>query len=598
MTNQAEQAKQWFQEARALCNADGTPSNPERYFLLMQQAAQAGHSNAMAYLGRAYYQGYGTPIDLVTSFDWTLKAAEAGITWAMWNVAVDYRNGLGVPKNIPQYAYWVRRAAESNSRMAMYNLGLDYRNGRGVEIDLAQSLFWVSKAATAGHRAAMFDLGNSYEEGRGVDVDLKQFVFWTRKAADLGDAAAMWNLSWAYGNGRGVKRSKKQHIEWQRRAAAAGDQWSLWFEARRVMHHPRHGGPAIQAWAKQDGAFKHLLERAGVDAVTQKALYLGLARLFLDVGQHKLDHHKVTDTPAGIAHFTSHEVLNHLLPFDGGKVVAGRNRLRLYHASYMNDPDEGRYLLKSLRQDEPDLFGSIFDAALLDKDHDGITVGDTRFGVYLCSLTLETDRLDLWRAYGKDGSGISLELPPALFTAPEIGRSHLFHRDHEGAGSGADSPASANTLLAVRYGGDDAGEDDKKAFLAAKSMLATHMQALANCMAKVKDVTVRERAKECIHAIVADLLYLYKDPQYRTEREVRLVYACTLDDPYLKLDERKPGRLYVETQPVLFTRPGHRVVIGPKASDKQEKKLEAEYRLSQHKMLANAAVVFSKVGYR
>lgn len=454
------------------------------------------------------------------------------------------------------------------------------------------------QAANAGHRDAMLYLRAAYERGNGTPIDLKAAFDWTLKAAEAGNALAMWNIARAYAHGSGVDSSQEQSIEWQVRAAAAGDPWALWYEARRLMDDPDHGLKAIGAWARQDEAFRHLLERAGIDSVTQEALYQGLARLLLDVGQHKLDHHTVTDTPAGIAHFTSHEVLNHLLPFDGGKVVAGRNRLRLYHASYMNDPDEGRYLLKSLRQDESDLFGLIFDAALLDNDHDGITVGDTRFGVYLCSLTLEMDRLDLWRAYGKDGSGISLELPPALFTAPEIGRSHLFHRDDEGAGSGADSPASANTLLAVRYGGDDAGEDDKKAFLAAKTMLATHMQALANCMAKVKDVTVRERARECIHAIVADLLYLYTDPQYRTEREVRLVYACTLDDPYLKLDERKPGRLYVETRPVLFTRPGHRVVIGPKASDKQEKKLEAEYRLSQHKMLANAAVVFSKVGYR
>jgi hypothetical protein len=101
-----------------------------------------------------------------------------------------------------------------------------------------------------------------------------------------------------------------------------------------------------------------------------------------------------------------------------------------------------------------------------------------------------------------------------------------------------------------------------------------------------------------VRLIVSHILYLYKDFQYATEKEARVVADFDISAEFLKLDERKPPRVFVESIDFLFGSPGSRIILGPKVPDKAVVELSLKYRLARNGLLSTTSIVRSKAPYR
>jgi TPR repeat protein len=227
-------------------------------FPLFERAAQAGHPEAMAFLGIAHLQGQGTARNTDLALVWLRRARDkrnprgmnalgvayeqgAGVgrsyRWAMhWyqaaaarsyapamvNIADMHRQGLGRTVNHDSALVWYRRAVEAGSLEAMVDAGMMYDEGLTGQRDMAEALRLYRTAADNGSARGMVAMGRACEKGELVPRDYGQAMNWYRKAAAAGSADAMNNLGVLYQNGLGVARSRPQAIEWFRRAAAAG----------------------------------------------------------------------------------------------------------------------------------------------------------------------------------------------------------------------------------------------------------------------------------------------------------------------------------------------------------------------------------------
>ena len=106
---------------------------------------------------------------------------------------------------------------------------------------------------------------------------------------------------------------------------------------------------------------------------------------------------RITDP---ICHYTKAENIKYLIKepnLDG--------HLRMYNASYMNDPEEGTVLFEFLSGGN--------------KDH---TIQTSKHhNIYLSCFTSEIDQLPMWSLYGNDGKGCCLVLSPDYFDYPVSG---------------------------------------------------------------------------------------------------------------------------------------------------------------------------------
>lgn len=109
---------------------------------------------------------------------------------------------------------------------------------------------------------------------------------------------------------------------------------------------------------------------------------------------------------------------------------------------------------------------------------------------------------------------------------------------------------------------------------------------------------LRKELDACIARMLLELLYLYKDEQYSNEREVRAVRMLPLNDARICSDERTPGRLYIETNPFLFTTSSH-ITVGPKVPGKDQLAAvwNLRWRLTKHGFGETSKVVKSKLNY-
>lgn len=76
-------------------------------FPLWEQAAKAGHTRALFYVGVCHEHGHGTAADLPEALRWYEQAARQGHDVAMYNLAFSYRTGDGVPQDYEQMHFWL-----------------------------------------------------------------------------------------------------------------------------------------------------------------------------------------------------------------------------------------------------------------------------------------------------------------------------------------------------------------------------------------------------------------------------------------------------------------------------------------------------------
>lgn len=176
------EAGNWYERAVNYYNA-------KKYadaFSLFGKAADAGHADAIAYLGQMYKEGQ-VYLDLEKARELTEKSASLGSGHAMNNLGKMYFFGeCGILQNDDEAMKWFRKSADTGHLGGITNVGYMYSNGHAVKRNLEEAAKWYKKAAEGGYVIAMFNLAGLYEHGSGVPLSIREAKKWYKKAADLG----------------------------------------------------------------------------------------------------------------------------------------------------------------------------------------------------------------------------------------------------------------------------------------------------------------------------------------------------------------------------------------------------------------------------
>ena len=130
--------------------AAGLACQEKSKFEQLPTRAEQGDASGQHKLGLMYSgEGQGVPQDYAEAVKWVRMAAEQGHAEAQADLGRMYVVGRGVPQDYAEAVKWVRMAAEQGDAEAQANLGRMYAVGRGVPEDYLQAHMWVNLAASA-----------------------------------------------------------------------------------------------------------------------------------------------------------------------------------------------------------------------------------------------------------------------------------------------------------------------------------------------------------------------------------------------------------------------------------------------------------------
>jgi TPR repeat protein len=524
-------------------------------------------------------------------------------------------------QNAEDAKYWLTRASDLGDGRAMSSLGSAYALGLIGPADPQEASKWMKKAIAAGNKEALFNMGASYGLGLLGPVDVQKAKEYYEKAIKFRDVSAMYNLALLYSEGEFGEENRVKSRPLLQQAVDGGDVDAMELLAR--YHSDGIAGPqdreeALRLYTQaaelgSDIAASFLpnpmianVARKLSDAQVAPQLIERVSNVLssLEEAFFRVRRRHLVVAECKLAHFTTWSAIDKILP--PGNVIDGKNCLRQYHVDYMNDPFEGQRLLTfegvqkaDGQRDRKGVETSIFLCRLFKQHYfDSFTthgsIEDLLPSVFTVSLTELSDRLDLWRAYGVDGLGYAIVLP---YDGSEL--EDKYARDRNAALKFADSTPNKffgkektgmPLLYWVRYSDEEVA-----------AALADLEQPLAELLELEQALGVASQwasAASCATAILLELLYLFKDEQYSTEREARALTVLHLDDKRIKVDERTPGHLYCETEPFLFRSRDYAVILGPKVEKQAAAMWNIRHKLSCHGMAANTLVRRSRVPYR
>ncbi|ABZ00683.1 DUF2971 domain-containing protein [Pseudomonas sp. SbB1] len=249
------------------------------------------------------------------------------------------------------------------------------------------------------------------------------------------------------------------------------------------------------------------------------------------------------------AHYTNAQTPKFLL------AAATENKMRQFDGDYMNDPEEGRYLVDVMiaaaqecthqhKSNFVERFAKLRDSRLLYSAY--------RKATFLSCWTItpirngaedSSDSLNHWRFYGDDGKGSCIVVP--LKNLIHIFPDQLFKVIY-----GTES----------RGGGRGAGERPIRKL---KDALIARLNSLRGTL---------HLAMEDLEAVIQathPLLFLFKSSEYSSEEEVRSIgHASNYSTREgVLFDDRSPRRAYIEGNPGVICN-GSILYYGPKADPK------------------------------
>ncbi|WP_323971086.1 DUF2971 domain-containing protein [Aeromonas hydrophila] len=614
---------------------------------LYERAADNGNSNALFNLGWLYQEGLGVTSNYIQAFEFYEKAAETGHAAAMYNLGVFYQQGLGVTSDLQQSREWYERAAEAGNAAAMSNLGWLYQYGLGMTPDLQQAIEWYERAAEAGNAVSMYNLGWLYQHGLDTTVDIIKARNWYKQAVEHGNVAASYNLGLLYKEGELKDIDLTQARNYLIQAAKAGfsaawielvkldyidenkysntdgndflDSWKSW------VSNPTHRTTALPEPYGWVGDFINLVMMISKSEIDDQKEFWHILAIVRLLAQHQQAKHLITKETV-LYHFTRFDVLEKLLPNpETNAAFRDKNILRCYHVSYMNDPSEGQRLLNFKKDEANDSelhVKATKGAKSLNKWFENKTVGNyfhqldnahvvssLPASVFTASFTKRPDSLDLWRAYGNDGLGISIGFPVS-------GTKNIYLQQRPIIDNSVNEPIiPINNNTSVKSDKIDnisGGEDDTEAryynvaydddsvaeTIIAFVPLLERLEMLL-CVIDDDDEKWTKIARKHITESLLHILYLFKDEEYASEKEVRAIKIYPLKHKAVRRDERIPRRLYCELSGChLFTEPNSKVIIGPKVDDSNAMIWDARHLLTLHGYDKTVAVKRSDVKYR
>ncbi len=537
-----------------------------------------------------------------------------------------------------------QKASEKGNVDAAFNLGCMYYHGDGVEQNKVEARNWFEEAAKKGDASALCNLGIIYVNGEGVEVDKAKARKLWEKAVNLGDDSSALNLGLFFID---VTKVKKPNFEKSR----------AYFEKAALKHHAdaqiffglmcEHGvggrknsNKAKKVFGEVDPScgilhFLEPLREIEASKKEGKALVLILAKYLLDIERQtkvelqKLDWDRTKgekpNLPEKIAHYSSSAIFNSILPVDENQ--NGReekaNCLRLCNIRHFNDPSEGQALIKcsekkySEKKSDSDkwVLHHFFPSPL-----DNSRSLDFEDMVYCVSFTKEADQLTLWRSYGHDAKGACIEIPvEGVFDIPEtwedygISGRDLVGYEEEKISVGdrlsrqqetqeknepkwQRSRPVSRTLQRVYY-----KDNDKETILEPINETLGKILDIRNELADEKNDN-EKLVNRCVQNALIDVLFLFKDEQYKSEEEYRVIDIRCIGDEKVQLtpeeDEKGRRRLFLLSDPILFEKEGFRIILGPRMECPHDKRLEIEYRLQKNGFKDNVKVQLSEIPYQ
>ena len=277
---------------------------------------------------------------------------------------------------------------------------------------------------------------------------------------------------------------------------------------------------------------------------------------------------------AEVAHYTSLHTL---------KSLADKGRFRLYNASYMNDPEEGRVFFEIMKGHGIENVEEVFYGNNERKPH--LSPAYIGSFVKVDEQDEEKDKLFLWRTYGKhDGQ-------EAAGTCLIFKHEGTVFAERCGAQIGAMQQLQAEPLLAegdrqipdekqprkpdlykivysdedlsplshvevLRLSRKDYNSEEKahRGFSEELNKLAESLKQIKKHIDEEKDDNSKKKLRELVRDLLDTIRFLFKARHYREEKEVRVVQVrydeenTTQDEDGIQVDtEQIPPRFYLET---------------------------------------------------
>lgn len=178
--------------------------NHERAHHYFTQAAEAGNTNAMAFLGKMYSEG-----------------------------------STYVSQNNDTALKYFKQAADKGNPVGQSGLGLMYLYGRGVEKDYQKAFKYFHLAADQGWVDGQLQLGTMYFSGLGVRRDYKMAIKYFNLASQAGHVLAYFNLAQMHATGTGVLRSCHHATELFKHVAERGRWAENFMDAHSLYNQGR-----------------------------------------------------------------------------------------------------------------------------------------------------------------------------------------------------------------------------------------------------------------------------------------------------------------------------------------------------------------------
>jgi len=170
--------------------ASARPADVAEDLPSLRSRAGQGEVQAQLELAIRLRDGKGVAKNDAEAIAWAHRAADAGHAEALDFIGFAYLRGNVVKRN-PAVAFGYFKAAASESAQAAFNLGQCYFGAQGTEQDVAQALAWWEKAAAQGHGRAAATAAMVHLSGEGTARDLVKARRLAERAAELNNPSGL-----------------------------------------------------------------------------------------------------------------------------------------------------------------------------------------------------------------------------------------------------------------------------------------------------------------------------------------------------------------------------------------------------------------------
>ncbi|MBB6067563.1 DUF2971 domain-containing protein [Methanococcus maripaludis] len=251
----------------------------------------------------------------------------------------------------------------------------------------------------------------------------------------------------------------------------------------------------------------------------------------------------------------------------------------------MNDPEEGKTLLKFLQENKIKGISRDYPLSTFYEDIDGIDIQTTFVGSFL----RDEDKLYLWRTYGKDSGkedakGMCIVVDSEYFEKrPYNNFDSLKSIDIKNPDSICEMRRSIGGIPKKRKF-DKIENSNQKFMPVIYDVIYTNKKGLTEIkkfLKKIKphlenleEIALKNNGRysglisAVVRSIMDEVLYLIKSDNYEEENESRILVTCGINNSKIKYNEDTgfPYRLYIEIEKP-FKEYIEKIVLGPKVDD-------------------------------